>query len=100
MRTGGSSPLSILNANAALKRRSSTVVHTFPLSSAIKNADRGLVFTKASGLQLRATILVGEVLLGQPQLQGALLLGQKLYEADAQISSLVLPGDFGLSLQS
>ena len=60
-------PVTILNADAALERRSSTVVRTFSISASVHEC----------------RLLVCEVLLGQPQLQGTLLLGQQLYEADA-----------------
>lgn len=45
-------------------------------------------------------VLVGEVLLGEPELQGAMLLRRQLDKADADVAALVLPGDFRLGLQS
>ena len=49
---------------------------------------------------LSSCFLVCEILLRQPELQRALLLWRELYEADAQISPLVLPCDFCLGLQA
>jgi len=67
------------------KGRSSAVVHAFPqpLKPCLPNCS-----------------LVREILLGQPELQGPLLLPCELYEADAHISALVLPRDFRFGFQA
>jgi len=56
-------------------------------------------FPKALG-KLHVTMLVREVLLGEPELQSPLLTRCQFYEADANVSAFILPRDFGSCFQS
>lgn len=68
----------------------------------MRGFDEGLCAVSAARLKPRFSRpeSVCEILLGQPELQGALLLRGEIDEADADVAALVLPGDFRFRFQA